>query len=250
MPESKVINDPNKNRCEPFLEVDEKRPELFNITEDKFSDEVKIEEVKDETHLSHRAQDSILFKILPVRLYGNNDNVVETFAMLDSGSSLTLIDSEVFEKLELDGEAQELTLQWTKGIERRESAVQTSITLSGAKGRKHILKKVYSIENLELPEQNVNACEMKERYKHLRGLPIKDLVKAKPKILIGLEHSRFLCCENPRQGNENEPIASKTELGWIVFGKSAPSMRFASLGLHMIPPPTKKVHEAVKIDNE
>jgi len=238
--------------CEPILEVTEKIPESNCDVENLCEDIERSQGINlfDETQLSHHVERSILFKIIPVRLYGNNEIIVETFAMLDSGSTLTLIDSEVFDKLGVIGKVCELTLQWTKGIARNENATQTSINLSGSKGKKHFLKKVYSIANLDLPEQTVNANELKERYKHLRGLPLKSFMKAKPKILIGLEHSKFLCCENSHQGNENEPIASKTELGWIVFGKSAPSMKFGTLGLHMNSPAVRKVHDKDKMDDE
>lgn len=90
MPESKINIDLNKKfECEPALEVTEKLPEQKTKSEEKLQEELVHSEVMkldDETQLSHRTKDSVLFKILPIRLYGKNDIIVEIFAILDSGS--------------------------------------------------------------------------------------------------------------------------------------------------------------------
>lgn len=53
----------------------------------------------------------VLFKIIPIRLYGKNRRSLDTFAMIDEGSSVTLIDESILHQLELQGQSEQLTLQ-------------------------------------------------------------------------------------------------------------------------------------------
>lgn len=45
---------------------------------------------------------------------------METFAFLDAGSSLTLLDEDIANKLELSGRKDPLKLKWTQNIEKNE----------------------------------------------------------------------------------------------------------------------------------
>ena len=239
------------------------RPKAERTARTEERDETNDEQIEVEINNSHRRpnpiSNSVLFKVVPITLYGNNDTSVSTYAFLDGGSSVTLLEKELYEKLELEGERKKLVLQWTKGITRAEDSYETTILLSGGgKNRKlHKLRNVNTVENLELPKQTVNVRELKERHSHLRDLPLDNMVNAKPQLLIGIQHSRLLISLKCRTGNEDDdPVAIKTELGWLVFGKTAPSMNLVALSqsvppsyqFHLTEPDVKEdeLHELVK----
>jgi hypothetical protein len=164
---------------------------------------------------------STLFRILPVTLYGNGAKV-ETFAFLDEGSSVSLLDNDVAKKLNLKGPVSPLCLKWTKGVRKTENqSLKTSLKIAGASNNRiYNMKNVRTVENIELPEQSVFYRNLIEKYSHLKGLQIQDLHKAKPQILIGQEHAALLVSEDFREGGFNEPVASLTKLGWVVHGKT------------------------------
>lgn len=113
----------------------------------------------------------MLFKVVPVTIYGANNTSINTFAFLDDGSQLTLIEKSLFDRLGLIGEPESIQLQWTKGITREEKSLRSTIVLSGDKrNKRHSLINVYTIENLDLPRQSVDATSMKTQHRHLRGL--------------------------------------------------------------------------------
>lgn len=62
---------------------------------------------------------SVLFRIVPVTVFGPNSQV-NTFAFLDDGSGLTLMDEDLAEELELVGIKQPLCLTWTGNTSRLE----------------------------------------------------------------------------------------------------------------------------------
>lgn len=201
--------------------------------------------------LSHFDDDEVLFKIVPVKLYGGNDSYVDTFAFLDDGSSLTLLDSELCDLLQLTGTSEKLRLKWTKGITRDEDSFRTTVAISSATGKNiHSLSHVYAVKNLDLPVQNTDAEALKKRFAHLRGLPIPSLKNAKPKLLIGLKHSKLLTSRKSFEGKDDEPIACKTRLGWIVFGTTTPSFGTVSPDHLRSSEVRLSLHDAVRSDNE
>ena len=88
-------------------------------------------------------------------------------------------------------------------------------------------------------------------YPHLRGLPLKDLVNTKPKILIVLDQANFLWLKGQRHGKDKEPCAVKTLLGWIAYGNANSTSTEANVFCtHQVSRPTMKFlfHDAIKQD--
>lgn len=79
---------------------------------------------------------------------------------------------------------------------------------------------IYTVKNLELPAQKVDARSLKANFCHLRGLPIPSLDNVIPKILIGLDQAKFLLGRQVHEGKNDGPIGCKTRLRWIVYGKA------------------------------
>lgn len=200
----------------------------------------------------------VLYQIAPITLHGNDNTIVNTYVLLDGASSVTLMEEGIFNSLKLTGKRRDLTLQWTNDITRSEDSYLTSVWLTGGKRRKvHKISNVSTVKNLALPHQTVNTKELYEKYSHLRGIPLDDMTNVRPRMLIGLQHAKFLVAKRTCCGDDEEPVAIKTELGWIVFGRSAPSIHIVSLHcdasernfqFHMTEPDKydKELHQLVK----
>ena len=67
---------------------------------------------------THRQQEiTAFFRIVPVTLYNGNANT-DTFAFLDEGSSLTLVQEDLANKLGINGAPERLCLKWTSDMVR------------------------------------------------------------------------------------------------------------------------------------
>lgn len=165
-----------------------------------------------------------LFKIVEVNVAWK-DKVVRVNAFLDDGASPTVIDMSLFQELGLHGKKDPFVVQYAKGEpECEEGSMVTSLYVSAPGTKKRFrLNHVHTAVNLNLPSQSINAQNLRRNYAHLADVPLKDVSINKPRILIGLEHAGLIASFETRAGNQDEPLASKTQLGWVVYGKHATS---------------------------
>ncbi|XP_062704081.1 uncharacterized protein LOC134286482 [Aedes albopictus] len=162
----------------------------------------------------------VLFRYLPVVLHGKHRSI-ETFAFLDDGSELTLVDEELADELQLEGEEMPLCLLWTGGTKRREDgskSVQLDIAAKHNGSNKYTMHGVRTVAELLLPSQTLNFEELSGMYPHLKGLPITSYQDVRPRILIGMKDQYLSLVQKSREGMIHQPIAVKTRLGWTICG--------------------------------
>lgn len=175
-------------------------------------------EVVNNSHMVS-ARDFILFKIIPIKIYGKY-KVIETYAFIDEGSSISLMDESLAEELKISGVSHPLCLRWTGGMKRLEDSSQNlKISISGNNQNQYDLN-VYTVNSLDLPVQSMDYNLISEKYPHLRQLPVETYTNAVPQLLIGLNHINLGVSRKIREGSPYEPIAAYTKLGWLIYGAS------------------------------
>ncbi|XP_065076509.1 uncharacterized protein LOC135700047 [Ochlerotatus camptorhynchus] len=171
-------------------------------------------------HTHQVTSSQVLFRYLPVVLQGKHGSI-QTFAFLDDGSALTLLDKELADELQLEGEPKLLCLHWTGGAQRRENssrAVSLDVAAAHHPSKKYTLNGVRTVNELLLPSQTLNVEELRKLYPHLKDLPIASYQDVRPRILIGMKDQHLSLVLKSREGIRNQPIAVKTRLGWTVCG--------------------------------
>ncbi|XP_053686496.1 uncharacterized protein LOC128736038 [Sabethes cyaneus] len=167
----------------------------------------------------HQGQSAVLFRIIPVMLYGP-EKVVRTYAFIDDGSELTLMEQSLADELGIKGPKKQLCLKWTGGTCKMENeSQQVNLKISGLhSSTKFDLSGVYTISSLKIRPQTLMLTELQERFPYLSGLPLEGYNEVSPRLLIGLNYANLGHGSKSREGKRNEPIAMKTRLGWTVYG--------------------------------
>uniref|UniRef100_A0A182PX85 PHD-type domain-containing protein n=1 Tax=Anopheles epiroticus TaxID=199890 RepID=A0A182PX85_9DIPT len=151
---------------------------------------------------------STYYQVLPVTLI-NGIHKVKTYAFLDTGSSLTLMEENIAKQLELKGKKVPLSLKWTQEFTTDcHESQQVSLRIRGNSKKYYKLTNVRTVPNLSLPRQVMDYENLAERYQHLQGLPIEE---------FSVDHNQLLAGTKHRIGRPGEPIATKTKLGWIIY---------------------------------
>lgn len=203
------------------------------------------------SQVSIHGNGGVMTKIVPVRLYGNNGNFVETYAFLDDGSQVTMIEKDVVKSLNLKGKSETLTLQWTQNVTRQEKSLRSSLKISGMNGpKKYNFENVYIIGNLNLPKRSQDGHELSKKFKHLKNLKIPTFKDVTPRMIIGADQANFIIGSKSRMGGENEPTALKTRFGWTVMGNNVDIPSVVSLSHFHAPTVTLSYHEATVDDSD
>ncbi|XP_062533405.1 uncharacterized protein LOC134202420 [Armigeres subalbatus] len=201
-----------------------------------------------ETHTHRLDEQSLLFRILPVTLHGPN-GMVEAFAFLDDGSSLTLIEDSLAVELGINGVQNPLCLLWTANVTRIEKdSQQLSLVISTSeRNKQYVLEEVQTVKELSLPIQTLLYKQMSERYTHLKGLPVRSYSEAVPKLLIGINNLNLMVPLKTREGRRHEPVAVKTRLGWCIYGGRISSSQKPTVNCHACGCPSDQtLHDLVK----
>lgn len=175
-----------------------------------------------------------MFRILPVRLFGNN-KIIDTYALLDEGSAITMLDADMANDLNIYGPKNTLELQWfgNKCASEESQTVSLGICGMGHDLQKFDLVNVKTVRHLELPVQSINMSDLTHNLQQLRGLPIHDYQQAVPKILIGLDNIHLSIATHQISSSSPGPVATKTRLGWVVYGPSRVASHTSARVLHI-----------------
>ncbi|XP_062550790.1 uncharacterized protein LOC134215671 [Armigeres subalbatus] len=200
-----------------------------------------------ENHTHLQVKQQVLFRIIPVTLYGPRETI-DTYAFLDDGSSLTLIEDSLAEQLGAIGTNEPLCLKWTGNMSRVESDSRiVQLVISGINGKKFQVNDVQTVRELALPQQDLRFEELIERFRHLHGIPVKSYERAMPRLLVGVNNLHLSVPLKTIEGKFGEPVAVRTRLGWCVFGGKGDSKLQQSLNYHSCEcEEIKTLHETVK----
>lgn len=163
---------------------------------------------------------SSMLKIARVKLY-NRDRWIETYALLDEGSTITLVDSDIAEEILLEGPKAPVCLQWANEISYNENSsmiVNFEISQPNSRTKKYKVKNARTVENLSLPEQHLDVDFIKSRYHYIDQALLESVKDAKPKLIIGQDNVSLIVSLEVIQPKYNQPAISKTRLGWVIHG--------------------------------
>lgn len=163
------------------------------------------------------ARSRAYLKIVPVIVAGPCGEV-HTFALLDDGSTTTLIDNELSDTLGLVGPEAPIFVGGITGS-RRVNSKQVSFKIKGNNSSEFFdISNARSMPNLKLTSQSINFDDI-SRYQHLRDIAHElSFDQATPKLLIGICDWHLLISVENRLGSLSQPAASKTALGWVLYG--------------------------------
>lgn len=155
-------------------------------------------------------------KIAPIHISGPAGEV-DTYALLDDGSTVTLIDADLADQIGAKGIEDPLhisTYDGTTDIVEKSNRISFNIRTRNSKEK----ISARTVENLQLAAQRIPEASIKD-CPHL-----KDIIgqircaEIKPKILIGQDNWNLLLAKEVRTGRRNQPVASLTPLGWVIHG--------------------------------
>lgn len=160
---------------------------------------------------------TVLLKMCPVVVAGPRGEV-NTYALLDEGATITLIDEDLARKVGAEGPRHPLYLHGVNMSQKQETSKLVTVQVRGKSENTSHSIKARTIKDMKLHRQTVP--ENIAKYAHLRDLE-QDVIcyaTTRPGILVGTDHWEIIVSQELRVGKPSEPAASRTQLGWVVHG--------------------------------
>lgn len=157
-------------------------------------------------------------KIVPVTLSGPHARI-HTYALLDDGSTVTLLDASVADILGADGPESSMCIQGLGTEFKHERSRTVSLHIQGKyHSAPQKIEAARTVTRLDVTAQTVHAEDL-NNCKHLDDIRSTLVYEnARPMILIGQDNWHLLVATKTRTGARDQPVASYTKLGWVLHG--------------------------------
>ena len=145
--------------------------------------------------------------------------LVKTYALLDSGSNVSLCQDKLLHLLKARGRTERLSLT-TLDKESNETTAQViSLRISNLDGSDELtIPQVFARPNLRLSSSNLVTEAEVQKWPHLKDLPLHHAEIDDVALLIGQDCPEALMPLTTIPGGKGEPYAVRTWLGWSVSG--------------------------------
>ncbi|XP_072937318.1 uncharacterized protein [Epargyreus clarus] len=166
--------------------------------------------------LDTSSKKTVLLKMCPVTVVGPRGEV-KTYALLDEGATITLVDEEIARRIGAKGPGMPLCMQGVSTTQQENNSKLVTIHLKGEDEKLHKLR-ARTIKNMKIRQQSIPIALL--NYEHLRDLPREQVCynASRPGLLVGADHWECIVSQELRTGEPHQPAASRTQLGWVIHG--------------------------------
>ena len=157
--------------------------------------------------------------MIPVALYGPK-GYFNTYAMLDTGNTCSLLLADVARNLGLDGPLESVLLN---GIQKTSELLARRVSLQVSPlndlGNRFDVNGVLVVYYLNVPGRQVELKELQEKWPHLLDLELTEVAGTQVTLLLGGDVLELIVPLETRSGPKGSPVGICTELGWAIAGR-------------------------------
>ena len=179
----------------------------------------------------------VFLQVVPVNLCSEDGKSVQTYALLDTGSQLTLLRADIAKKLSLSGKKLKMGISTIKDKAEKLQVEKVKVEVCSRDGSRRLdIESVMVVpaDKFQMPSQRCPAdFHNGDIYTHLDDINLETINPNDISILIGANAPDALLPEEVRRGRDDQPLAIKTMFGWTLFGasKSTKDVTNHSVGL-------------------
>ena len=174
-----------------------------------------VENVEEVSNLSSRKSSGVL-PVIPVTI-GSGSKTLKTFALCDSGASLSFVDESLTKTLSLTEQPVDLNVTGIHGTSDFSSKL-LRVRIGDQDGKVNEEIMVYSHPNVNAGNQTYNLKKLKETYPHLSVLRDSTINLGEMKVILGQDCYHLHRAIDYRKCGDKKPWAVRTKLGWMLSG--------------------------------
>ena len=157
------------------------------------------------------------------------NKVPDIYCILDTGSSSSFISANLVSKLRLPTTPTSINLETLNNTMSKKTDL-VNLTVDSVNHDFSVdMENILVTDSIPTRSYNVDV----EAYSHLQDLDIINTCHQRVDLLIGQDYARCFRPLDVRSGNENEPYAVKTPLGYVLNGASSSDVSHNSTVSHL-----------------
>ena len=149
------------------------------------------------------------------------DKRVQVTAILDSGSSCTYVSQEVANALNFEGPLTTLETSVLGGNKIVTESKEVQVQISRQDNDSRATVSAFVIPQVTRSIETIDWNATKYQWPHLNDIEFASPADSNIDLLIGIDSPELHAVMDERRGQEREPIARLTPLGWVCFGSVA-----------------------------
>ncbi|KAL9958369.1 hypothetical protein ACROYT_G035375 [Oculina patagonica] len=167
-----------------------------------------------------RTGGKVRLRIVPVRVRGNQlGQVVETCALLDSGSDVSLCDEKLIHELGISGVQRNFFLTTQEKKESSKSGLEVKLTIDSINSQSSLeIPKVWTVDRLNISEQSIPREQDADQWPHLSDIYLPEIDSKEVRLIIGCNVPDAFWVLEERRGGKGDPVAIRSILGWTIVG--------------------------------
>jgi hypothetical protein len=162
----------------------------------------------------------VRLRIVPVKVRGQNSTQeIETYALLDSGSDVSICESNLAKQLGITGTPTTFSLTTINEGTKRNRGEEIRLVVSNLNGEESVdISRAWTVNKLPVSKRCIPTTQDVSRWSHLEGIEFPELKNQNVTLIIGSDVPEAHWALDQRRGRRKEPYAVKTLLGWTLLG--------------------------------
>ena len=162
----------------------------------------------------------VCLRVVPVKVRGRDSNkTVETYALLDSGSDISLCDKTLARELGVRGQEKTFFLTTQEREDSPRVGHEISLTVEPLDGTDKVeVKRLWTVDRLNASRRSIPSEQDTRKWPHLEGIKLPSTCEKEVRLIIGTNTPEAFWVLEERRGNRGEPYAIRTPLGWTLMG--------------------------------
>lgn len=160
----------------------------------------------------------VCLRIVPVQVEGVYSSI-ETYALLDEGSDVSLCSNSLVERLGIKGIEKTFTITTVSAEETVNTGQEIKLSISALDNSESVkLNKVWTVDKIPTSPESIPRQSDIANWSHLKGLEFPEIDEKEVTILIGSDIPEVFWVQEERRGRRKEPYAIRSILGWTLMG--------------------------------
>ena len=162
----------------------------------------------------------VRLRIVPVKVQGKQPGqVVETYALLDNGSDVSLCDEKLIDELGISGVQIHFSLTTQEKRDSPRSGYEVKLIINSIDDESSLeVPKVWTVERLNISELSIPRDQDVDKWSHLQGIELPEIDNKEVRVLFGCNVPEAFWVLEEKRGSKGEPVGIRSPLGWTIIG--------------------------------